>query len=151
MDWLNYPCDADICALRMAENFYLARACENREIMDLQQFFVLRRARLRIAGEGAAALENSADDAAMAEYQRLIALAEVDRRQFMDEVQGHLTNLRNPALLSKPQHLNHCAGIIKLLALKNLGIEKMPKESHCDESCKTNDMACMFIKKSASR
>jgi hypothetical protein len=119
-----YPADLDNCNLKLAENFYLVKACMEASEVDLQQFAALRRARARIIGREMLALELAVETVeGMAEFAALSALNQINRGKFIDEIEKHMAALRNPENLLKPQKSAHSSGCILCFALKNLNID----------------------------
>jgi len=116
--------DVDSGNLKMAENFYLRRACEDRSMDALMQFSAFRRARGRIMGEGAMLRESAWESVdGLAEYIRLMGVAADDRGQFLEEVGQHLQALCKPENFLKPELISASVGVIICLALKNLNID----------------------------
>jgi len=117
-----YPHDLDNYRLKLAENHFLTRAVTDNSMMDLQQFVVLREARRRILGE-AMLQEQIAETAyGLAEYAGLAALNQICRAKFMEELQGHLTILRNPRYLFDIRLVSRSVGCLICFALRSLGI-----------------------------
>jgi len=113
--------DLDSGNLKMAENFYLASACENKNGDDLAQFVAMRNARARIMGREAVQAEQTAETkAGLARYAHLLTLPRAD---MITEVAQHLTALRDPQTLLHPQEMAKNVGTILCFALKNLGID----------------------------
>lgn len=122
MVWLVY--DVDTGNLKMAENFYLVRACEDKSLEDLVQYVSFRRIRARLSGcdamEREAALES---ELGILEFGRLMGMFSDGREAFMAEVAGHLKELRNAENLLDFEKMARSVGAVLCFSLKNIGID----------------------------
>ena len=126
---LTYPQDLDNYRLKMAENHYLAKACMENSMVDLQQFVVLREARRRIIGEAIEQELCVETIEGLAEYAGLMALNQISHAKFMDEIEGHLRALRNPENICNVRLGAYSTGCVICFTLKSLGIDSSHKMS----------------------
>lgn len=122
--------DVDTGNLKMAENFYLLRACEDKSLDDLVQFASFRRIRHRLTVPELMKKEaESESELGLEEFVRIMSRLACGREEFMTEVAVHLKEIRNANNLLKSDIMLRSVGAIICFTLKNIGIdfpEKMP-------------------------
>jgi len=124
LTFLRYPVeDEDNGNLKMAEAHYLSKAFAEGAHEDLAQFAALRNARRRIVGKEIFAQEMLMETKeGMAEYAGLMALNQLNRSKFVEDVGRHMQALKNPKMLTKPRLWAYSSGVMLCLALKALRI-----------------------------
>ena len=120
---LSYPHDLDNCRLKMAENHYLAKAFMENSHTDFSQFIALRNTRCRIIGDIIKQEMLVETFEGMAEFAGLMALRQINRNKFMEDIESHLVYLRNPDNLFNVRRMAYSVGCLMCFAMKTLDID----------------------------
>ena len=117
-----YPQILENYQLKQAENHYLSKAFAENSLMDLEQFVTLRRARGHIIGDIIQQEMLCETEEGMAEYAGLMALSQINRSKFMENIEHHMICLRNPDDLFNIRRISYSVGCIMCLTMKSIGI-----------------------------
>ena len=118
-----YPQDLDNCQLKTAENHYLAKAFIESSRVDFAQFIALRRARRRIIGDIIMQEMHGETSEGMAEFASLMALRQINRNKFMEDIEKHIIYMRSPDNLFNVRRMAYSVGCVMCFAMKSLNID----------------------------
>lgn len=121
--FLQYAPDVDAGNLALAESHYLIRAFADATMDDLEQFVALRQARSRILGYMFHQEMLVETVEGMAEFAGLLALNQINRAKFVEDVSMHMGILRSAKSLCNPRLRTYSSGALICLSLKTLGID----------------------------